>query len=799
MVFRRSLATWRVLALATVPAVVAVVVAASPGIAAASSAPHRQLRPGAPAMPGAGLALAQAPAGLRAAVHRTLRIPAVSAGGALRPAELTVSGGAAGDESGFSVAVSGSTAVVGAPYRNSNTGAAYVFVRSGGAWAQQAMLTVTGGAPGDEFGYSVAVSGSAAVVGAWGTGNHAGAAYVFTRSGGTWSRQATLTDPGGATYDGFGHSVALSGSTAVIGAYGTNGFTGAAYVFTGSGGTWSQRAELTASGGGSGDAFGSSVALSGFTMVVGTPGANNFTGSAYVFVGSGGTWSQQAELTDPGGAASASFGSSVAVSGSRAVIGAPGANNFTGSAYVFVGSGGTWSQQAELTDPGGTPGDAFGFSVALSKSTAVVGAPAVNSAGAAYVFTASGGTWSRQAELTDPGGGSGDEFGYSVAVSGSTAVAGVPGTNSFTGTAYAFALPSQQAELTAPHHAAHDGFGYSVAVSGSTAVVGAYAKNSGTGAAYVFVRSGSTWSQQAELSDPGGAADDGFGSSVALSGSTAVVGTPGQNSATGAAYVYVRTGSIWSRQAELTTPGDAPGDDFGASVAISGSTAVAGAPGTTSGTGAAYVFTRSAGTWSRQATLTSPGTAPGDIFGTAVAISGSTAVVGAYGTNSYTGMAYIFTRSAGTWSQQATLADPGAAAHDFFGYSVAISGSTAVVGAYGTSAATGTAYIFARSGGTWSQQATLTDPGGVPGDCFGYSVTLSATTAVVGAPGTGSLAGAAYMFTGSTWSRQATLTAPNGAANEQFGASVALAKSTAVVGTPGKSSLTGAAYVFVNM
>ena len=440
--------------------------------------------------------------------------------------------------------------------------------------------------------------------------------------------------------------MAISGSTAVVGAPGKNSNTGAAYVFTRSGSTWSQRAELTAADGAAGDQFGGSVALYGSTAVVGAPGKNSNAGVAYVFTGSGGTWSQRSELFASDAMAYEEFGSSVAVSGSTAVVGAYGRNSFGhpygGAAYVFTGSGGTWSQQAELTAIDGTTNGEFGYSVAVYGSTALVGAlDNLSGSGAAYVFTSSGGTWSQEAELTAADSAPGDRFAL-VALSGSTALVGAPAKNTGTGAAYVFVLPSQQAKLTAADAAANDRFGVSVAVSGSTAVVGAYGKNTGAGAAYVFTRSGSTWTQRAKLTATGVAAGDYFGYSVAVSGSTVVVGAPATSPNTGAAYVFTGSGSTWTQRAKLTATGGAPGDRFGYAVALSGSVAVIGATGSNSNTGAAYVFTGSGSTWTQQAKLTAADAATGDHFGASVAISGSTAVAGANGKNTATGAAYVF-------------------------------------------------------------------------------------------------------------------------------------------------------------
>jgi len=216
------------LALGTAMAVLGTI----PGGASASTAPPHHLRPEVHAALGSKMSLAQAPAGLQAVVRRTLRAPAGPAGRAVQQAKLTASDGVPGDTFGVSVAISGSTAVVGDSFKNSQTGAAYVFVRSGTAWSQQARLTASDPAKDSVFGDSVAVSGSTVVVGAnHGAGSDTGAAYMFVRSGTAWSQQAKLTASDGVSRDFFGGSVAISRSTAVMGADGNNSATGAAYVF----------------------------------------------------------------------------------------------------------------------------------------------------------------------------------------------------------------------------------------------------------------------------------------------------------------------------------------------------------------------------------------------------------------------------------------------------------------------------------------------------------------------------------------------------------------------------------------
>ncbi len=345
-----------------------------------------------------------------------------------------------------------------------------------------------------------------------------------------------------------------------------------------------------------------------------------------------------------------------------------------------------------------------------------------------------------------------DLLGYSVAISGDTMVAGACGKSSSAGAVYVFTRSgstwSQQQKLTASDAATSDVFGISVAISGDTIVVGAYGKSSYTGAAYVFTRSGSTWIPQQTLTASDGAAGDYFGNSVTISGDTLVVGAYRKSSNTGAAYVYTRSGSTWSPQQKLTASDAAASDYFGRSVAISGETLVVGAEGKSSYRGAAYVFTRFGSTWSPQQTLTASDAAQWHYFGRSVAISGDTVVVGNIGRSSYAGAAYVFTRSGSTWSPQQTLTASDAAANDYLGISVAVSGDTVLAGAYAKSSYTGAAYLFTRSGSTWSQRDKQT--GAASSDNFGRSVSIAGDAAVAGSPYYDISAGnegAAYIYT----------------------------------------------------
>ncbi len=409
-----------------------------------------------------------------------------------------------GGELGNAVAISGDTVVVGAHYESStvsSAGAVYVFVRTGNLWSQQAYLKASNPGANYEFGASVAISGDTLVVGSpWEAsaatgvnGNQAntsaansGAAYVFTRNGTTWTQQAYLKASNTGADDGFGHEVAISGDTVVIGAggedsnaTGVNGTqanesasnAGAAYVFTRSGTTWTQQAYLKASNAGAGDLFGDAVGVSGDTVIVGaygegstSPGVNGnqannsggWVGAAYIFVRNGTTWTQEAYLkasnpsTNPSWYEGDKFGESVAISGDTVVIGASGEDSnatgvngnqlndsiaSAGAAYVFVRASGVWSQQAYLKSSNPGVVDDFGEAVGISGDTVVVGAPFVpaangGDAGAAYIFTRTGGTWAPSAFIQASNPGDLNVFGRAVGISGETVIVGSYGEDS---------------------------------------------------------------------------------------------------------------------------------------------------------------------------------------------------------------------------------------------------------------------------------------------------------------------------------------------------------------------------------
>ncbi len=343
------------------------------------------------------------------------------------------------------------------------------------------------------------------------------------------------------------------------------------------------------------------------------------------------------------------LGHSVGIFGDLAAVGAPGDDSLlgtdVGAAYVFERSDTTWSIAAKLKAVDGANGDRMGGSIAVGDGFVLVGARLADlknkpDAGAVYAFTKRMGMWMQTSKLTAKDAVSGDWFGESLAVDGDTAVIGAPNFVNNRGAAYIFARAGaswkQVTRLLAAGGVSNDRFGESVDIKGNTALVGATGQG-GKGAAYVFGFNGTVWSQLQMLSDTGGATGDFFGDAVGLALDCAVVGAPGRSSSTGAAFLFTKSGMTWSSSPVQTlTAGDgAAGDMFGRSISQYGKLALIGAPGATVSStedrGAAYLFgPESTATWVQQSKLTAPSGVAGDWFGGSVALHQTTAVVGAF-------------------------------------------------------------------------------------------------------------------------------------------------------------------------
>jgi hypothetical protein len=371
---------------------------------------------------------------------------------------------------------------------------------------------------------------------------------------------------------------------------------------------------------GNGDTFGSSVAIDGDTLVIGAileDGNNDDTlssGAVYVFIKVNNLWVEQAYLTASNSTNDLQFGQTVAISGDTLIVGShledTGASN-SGAVYVFTRSSNVWTEQTILKASNPGDGDNFGYSVDIDGNYIVVGAytedgddnNTQDDAGAAYVFTGSGNNWSEQAYLQASNIGSSDNFGISVAIANDTLVVGASSENGAdnglqddVGAAYVFVRSgsnwSQQDFLGASNAQAKDNFGISVDISGNTIVVGAYLEDGldngsqdNSGAAYVFTRTGVIWSEQERLKSFNVDAEDLFGNAVGIDGDKIIVGAlfeDGDNNATansGAAYLFTRSNNTWAQQSYIKAANADNQDELGHGVALSGDTIIVTAPG----------------------------------------------------------------------------------------------------------------------------------------------------------------------------------------------------------------------------
>jgi lipocalin len=363
------------------------------------------------------------------------------------------------------------------------------------------------------------------------------------------------------------------------------------------------------------------------------------------------------------------------------------------------------------------------------------------------------------------------------------------------------------------------GEGYSVALSsdGSTAIVGGPSDNDNIGAAWVYTRSNGVWTQQGnKLVGTGAVGNAQQGQSVALSadGNTAIVGGWADNSGIGAAWVFARSGGVWTQQGTKLVGIGAVGyanQGFSVSLSADGSTAIVGGWADKSNTGAAWVYARGGTAWTQQGNkLVGTGAIGIARQGYSVSLSGdgNTVIVGGWADNSGIGAAWVFARSGGIWNQQGSkLVGTGAVGVADQGNSVALSadGNTAIVGGPADNSNTGATWVFARNNGVWTQQGNkLVGTAAVGGALQGISVSLSGngSTAIVGGPADNSDAGAAWVFAlrNGVWTQQGNKLVGTGAVGiAGQGPSVWLSDdgSAAIVGGPGDNSATGAAWVFV--
>ena len=713
------------------------------------------------------------------------------------------------DGFGVSVAISGTRVAVGAPGDHTGTaveGTVYVYdVTSATPERPIIALDNPSSSPARrDFGTSVAISGTRVVVGARADGTAGaitGSAYVYDLASATPRRPVvTLNNPTPATYDDFGASVAISGTHVVVGAPRDESAAegaGTVYMYDVASAAPATpvatihnpsppepRADYSVPN----DEFGRSVAISGARVVVGTPGdigkgnpegpfndENENTGAAYVYDVASATPTTPVASFDYPAQPGSRFGEAVAISGTRVAVSAPRLAQDAGAAYAYDMAGATPETPiATLNNPrpaNDANDDRFGGSLAISGTRLVVGAHLDDTlayqAGSVHIYDLTSATSATPvATLNNPlPKGSHDAFGAAMAISGTLLLVGAPDDDTGAenaGRAYVYELASAMptkpvATLNNPTPAANDGFGKAVAISGSRVVV------VGAGSVFVYDLASATPAQPTvTLTNPAPGGGNYFASSVGISGTRVVVG---------ARQVYVYDLASPTPKVPVTTlnnPGSASdGDGFGLAVAISGTRVVVGAQKDDTGAkdaGSAYVYDLGGATPGMPvATLNNP-TPHGDFpeyFGNAVAISGARVVVGAswdHTASLSAGAAYVYDVTSGTpGTPIATLNNPtpSKSGRENFGNSVAISGKRVAVGAYGDGTgarSAGSAYVYDVAGATpETPLATLKNPTPAEFDYFGTSVAISEMIVSVGAvwdSTVGFQTGAVYLYDG---------------------------------------------------
>ncbi len=755
---------------------------------------------------------------------------------------LPSAGGGANHNFGNSVSVDGNRMVVGAPNYSLNTivhGAVYVFDFDGTTWSESQIITPFDGNNNDQFGVSVSLSGSRLFIGANKDDDavtDAGVVFVYDFIGVSWQFSQKIIADDAASGFKFGGSLSVSGNRALIGSDKAGGdiniTTGAAYVFEFSNNLWNQTARLLPSDGAEFDNFGVSVSLFGNRALIGNSendDSGNGSGSAYVFDFDGTNWSETQILAASNAGFQHKFGTSVSLSNNRALIGASGENSNgdnTGAAYIFDFSFNSWTQTQKLNATDNQANAKFGNSVNLIGDRVLITAVTDTNKGAAYVFDLNGGTWIQSQKLTASDASLQDQFGFVASLANNRFVIGAhfdDSNGSQSGSVYVFdnngnEWNQSQKVLAVAGNEGNKRFGFSVSISGNSALIGAPDDNSdgnNFGSVYIFNFVGNSWilSQKLTASDP--EADDRFGNSVSVFGNRALIGAQAvddNGTLSGSAYIFDFDGISWNQSQKITALDAGESDLFGHSVSLSGNRALIGARDDDQHgffSGSAYIFDFDGTSWSQTQKITAFDADQFDEFGISVSLIGNRALIGARDNNGNTsGSAYIFDFDGNNWNYTKKLIPLGSGQKgDQFGIRVSLSVNRALIGATGVNANSGSAYVFDFDGSNWIQTKKLIAPDHDFGDRFGNSVSLTGDRALIGSFSndvniTDSGSAYIYDFDGNSWNLTQNIIAPDGNFGDFFGRSVSLSGNRVLIGGDGNDDRgfnSGSAYIFTNI
>jgi hypothetical protein len=742
--------------------------------------------------------------------------------------------------SALALSADGNTAIIGGPYDDSNKGGAWIFVRKDSIWKQQGPQLIGSGAEGAALqGLSVALSadGNTAIIGGPKDNFSYGAAWIFTRKGGTWMQQGSkLVGSGGVGGTiNQGTSVALSadGNTAIVGGNGDSSNKGSVWVFTRIGDRWIQEGNKFSGNGASGAASqGSSLALSadGNTAFIGGPMDSSGVGAIWVFTRRSGIWKQQQKKLVALGARDKPYlGTSISLSadGNTVLVGGNGDSSFTGAAWVFERKSDTWQQQGKkLKGSSVERNGQFGFAVSLSAdgNTAIIGSYGTNgNSGLSFIYTRKDSTWTEKDKLFGDNATGASNQGKKVFISADagTAIIGGPADSLLMGASWIFSYrPPPHITSFEPISARTtdtiritgnnfnkvssitlggvevESFSFvsstlltavvGTGASGPVTVTSIYGSSSLSG--FNFISDPPVISSFSEKSGPVGTLVNIQGKNLLHPTSLSIAGAP-------AIPVRVEKNNIIA----MVGPG-----------ATSGGISISTAGGTANLSDVFNVNTAQLPLGQQGEKLTATTVGKGAEFGNSVAISadGNTAIVGAYADDNYRGAAFIYNRIDGKWILQGEkLIGSDAIGEAWQGKSVAINsdGTSVVVGGPKDNDGRGAVWFFIKKNGQWTQQGNKMVGSNVWLDNRsnqGWSVALSANgkIALVGGPYDRGSTGSVWVFTlkSDKWIQQGDKLAPNNASSARAGASVAISSDgkTAIIGGFGDDSFTGAAWIY---
>ncbi len=746
---------------------------------------------------------------------------------------INLGDGNAGDYFGNAIATDGQTLVVGAMRDNEGRGSAYIFTRNAGGWILKSKLNPTGTSSQTKFGTSVALQGNILVVGSPGDYLY-GAAYIYEKAGGEWTLSAKVSTPqSNYAFEGasFGCSVAVDNGVVMVGADGYTGGSpavigkGYVFVFEKGSGSWTQQVRLEDPAGTDNDEYGTAITIKSGYAYIGKPGKN--AGEVMIYKKDASSWTYVTRVR--GASKGDRFGECLATDGSTLAVGAPFDNTDAGadagSVSVFRKSAEVWTSEATLTATDAVSRDYFGSSVAIQGSRLLIGAiRGYNSYGCGYIFEKTT-QWSQKTRLIPYHTSTDGRSGHCVALVGDTVWVGAYHSDTYAhwyaGVVNEYRLKSgvwKNTDLiTAGDSGFYMNFGSALDMDGRRIVVGVPRDNSPygetTGSVYVFIKINAEWQIEAVLMDDSPKTGENFGSAVDLEGGCLIVGIPMdvKMSTTPGDLTLYRYGSVtcfrkaakgWAAEAKMRPKilSASDNDHFGSSISLRGDTVLIGAPvySTTpfNSPGAGFLFSKVNGTWVQQARLMVAGSSSYWKVGSSVALGDGRLFLSApqhVDANYHYGRVFEFTGSGTKWKAGSSIHPSVREGYGTFGSSIALDGDCLLVGSWADYEGVGQkARVFRRSGSTWKEEAALVSPDAGDGrtHAFGAHVALKGDLALVsdtddyilGQPSGGSIH--VFRKQGSIWSRTQKLTAPEASSYAHFG--------TPIV-TDGTSVLTAAA------